>query len=116
MGVGYPFEGASGQLYQYVLIDTSSAALLPRQSGNYVFARSFGTLAPTVIYVGDARSIYGAITGEPLWNAAKRDHDANCLYVHLRNDEQARHDEQLDLVRKYRPPMNVRDTVAEDQE
>ncbi len=109
MGVGFSFQGASGEHYTYAYIDKNNLKATPMQAGNFVFARSTSS-GPIVIYAGEANSMYGAFLNKTIWNSAWLDYKANMILIHPRFDKQARQMEQLDLVKKYKPPMNAGDS------
>ena len=77
--------------------------------GNFILARD-GT-PPEVIYVGQAASIYQALTETQLWPRAKAEFGADAIYMHRELDERKRMAEQADIAQRHQPPMNL----AEDE-
>ena len=91
---GWPFQGATGHDYDYILIDMTTAGNVPGGAGNYVIAK--GTPGPPIpICIGEADSLYGAVIGRGEWNAAKASHGADRFYCHLMHDPARRQDERL---------------------
>lgn len=106
MGFGFSFAGSSGKEYQYVQLDMTNAGALPLQSGCFVIARSGHE--PEPIRIGHADSIYSVFTTSEIWNAARTEHGANCVFVHWGPKDQAsRQAEVDDLVANYKPVMNL---------
>jgi hypothetical protein len=105
-----PFQGASGQYYDFAL---SQLPDITRASGVFILAKmvprnpAWAGFEPQPVFVGQADSIYHAITTTTYWNIAKLEHDATLIYVRLRADTQARQTEVDDLVAKHQPPMNM---------
>jgi len=105
---GFPFQGASGRHYDYVLVSTENAGAIPLQAGNYILAQSTSG-GPVAIYIGHADSIRNEITATTVWNTARLDYKANLIYIHPQLNKQAREAERGDLVARLHPPMNALD-------
>jgi hypothetical protein len=98
------FEGESGRHYDYSQLDFKSRAAVPIGGGNYVFTRlSRGALE--VVCAGETDSMW-SIVASSLWDKAKNQYGATTPYIHANPDQKARQFESVDIVRKYRPPMN----------
>ena len=106
MGIGNVFEGLSRRRYSYALCDDNNLALLPKQAGNYIFARA--DLTP--VHISCAHNLRDAIVKSNFWAIAQSVHGANRLYIHVdpHLDERARNLEMMDLIDAYDPPMNAR--------
>jgi hypothetical protein len=107
----YSFEGASGQSYDYFLLNFKNRAAFPMGGGNYLFARTVGS-AFEVVCAGETDNMWTVFVSTTLWDIAKKEHGATAAYIHLNPDRRARQMESWDIVRKHRPPMNV-DTLGE---
>jgi hypothetical protein len=107
---GYPFQGASGQYYDFALVQLPAVPML---SGIFIFAEmvqrnpNWAGFEPETIYIGEAESIYREITTTTLWNIARASHGATLIYVRPRPNAETRRKERDDLVARYRPPMNM---------
>jgi hypothetical protein len=114
---GYSFQGVSGRHYTYGLLDPQAPnRVLPISAGNFVFAKASKS-NPEPVFIGETERFRTFLRQMTLWHTAQTDHRANLLYFHLSlGDEPSRKDEVLDLVKRYRPPMNVPDTAGIDQE
>jgi hypothetical protein len=106
----YSLEGASGRTYDYVLLNQRTRAAIPMGGGNFLFARPLGN-GLEIICAGETESIWSIFVSPVLWEAAKNKHGATLAYVHLNPDHAERLVESADLVKKYRPPMNVKDSA-----
>jgi hypothetical protein len=111
---GFPFRGATGRIYDFYYIVTDNLLAVPQQGGNYLFATA-GLREPTIIFVGEARSLRAAILGSQVWEVAKRDYVADIVAIHVEKDPQARAEKLADLVERYHPPLNAADAANEDQ-
>ena len=99
------FEGASGQSYDYAVLDFRNRAAFPMGGGNYVFARLSGGVLE-VLCAGETDSMWNVFVSTTLWDTAKRQFGATAPYIHPNPDQRARQIESSDIVKKYHPPMN----------
>ena len=99
------FEGASGRYYDYSVLDFKNRAAFPIGGGNFVFTRHSGR-GIEVVCVGETDSMWSFFVSTRLWQTAKREYGATTPYIHSNPDQGARKMESLDIVQKYRPPMN----------
>ena len=106
MAGGYPFEGASRQIYIFHRSTRENFAADPvPQGGLYVFARNDGAM-PVVVFAGDAASLSReALASEP-WGSASREHRANLFYFRVNTDAASRKRELEDLVAKHQSLLN----------
>lgn len=104
--VDFPFQGDSGQHYDYSQASQADIKSFPRQGGNYIFAKSRDG-SPRIIYVAEVASIRNGIASSKEWEVAQAVHGADLIYIRLQPDQQSRRDEVTDLVKLHRPPMNV---------
>ena len=102
----YSLEGASGRTYDYVQLNQRTRAAIPMGGGNFLFARPLDN-GLEIICAGETESIWSVFVSPTLWQTAKSKHGATLVYVHLNPDHVERLRESADLVKKYRPPMNV---------
>ena len=91
--------GVSGAVYRFERID--DLAKLPAIAGNFVYVRGTGKAA-TVICVGAAESLFRA--GDQLAEA-RREHNAEGLYIRRNVSRLTRGNEHTDIVDKHRPIM-----------
>jgi hypothetical protein len=111
---GFPFRGTTGYVYDFYYMVPDNLLAVPQQGGNYLFAKS-GLGEPTVIFVGEGRSLRAEILGSKVWEAAQRDYGANIVAIHLERDPQARVEKVADLVGRYQPPLNAADREDKGQ-
>ena len=104
----HPFEGASRQIYAFYLSFRQNFAANPlsRYGGLFLFARQ-ESVAPAIIFVGNAASLAeDALAFEP-WDTAARKYRASLLYFRVNTDAASRAREVSDLIAKHRPIMNT---------
>lgn len=106
------FEGASGQHYDYFLLNFKNRAAFPMGGGNYLFTRAVGATLE-IVGAGETDNMWTIFVSTTLWDIAKKEHGATAAYIHLNPDRRARQTESWDIVSKHRPPMNL-DTRAEE--
>jgi hypothetical protein len=105
------FQGASGQHYDYVLLNFKNRAAFPMGGGNYLFVRQTGTTLE-IVCAGETDNMWTIFVSTTLWEIAKKEHGATSAYIHLNPDRRARQMESCDIVTKHHPPMN-RDSLEE---
>lgn len=104
MAPKFSYQGASGNLYAFGLVDIDNPRALPWQGGLFVFA----DFVPNPIYFGEADNLYGAIARTPRWRAAQKDYDAKLVYIHILDDAALRQQALADLLANpvHSAPMN----------
>ena len=96
------FQGRSGAVYRYGLIDGEHP--LPLGAGNFLYVRASLNGSVTVIFVGEAERLTDG-AGER-WDEAVATHRATHLYARKNVSARTRHDELADLVLAMKPAMN----------
>jgi hypothetical protein len=110
MGLGFPFQGNSRKRYSYLLMRGSEIASLPRQAGNYIFAKGDSN-APIPIFIEASDGVRASVNGSNLWSLAQSVHGATFIGFHTnpKADRGVREAEKKDLIDHYAPPMNMRE-------
>jgi len=60
-----------------------------------------------VVYAGETENMWSVFVSTRLWDTAKREHGATIPYIHANPDPKERRIESMDILKKYRPPMNL---------
>ncbi len=99
--------GLTGLAYRFSVVDPSAGwRAVP---GLYAFClprrEIFGPIVP--IYVGETSSFPTRMPGHPEWEAAKRLGATVMLAMEFRGTEWQRKEAECDLIRAYRPKLNV---------
>jgi len=102
----HSFEGASGEHYEYLSLNPKSREAFPMSGGNYVFTCA-GSKGEVIICAGESESLWIDFVSAGRWELARKKYGATAAYVRLNHDHAARRLEQLDLIEKHHPPMNV---------
>jgi hypothetical protein len=97
--------GKSGKLYRYWL-QTDVGRLLA-VGGNYVFLKQLpnGNFVP--VYFGQAEDLNDRLPGHERWAEAVRLGATHVAAHTTPAGEQARLDEERDLIERWNPPLNV---------
>ena len=98
------WTGVSGKQYQYSIHEKGTTfKALP---GNYIFAQRSGANQWRAIYVGQTSDLSDRFDDHHKMPCIDR-HGATHIHVHVNNSgEQARRDEEDDIIRNYQPPCN----------
>jgi hypothetical protein len=110
MAFGFPFQGHSRKHYSYLLMRGSEIANLPRQAGNYIFAKGDSS-APIPIFIEAADGLRASVSDSNLWTLAQSNHGATliCFHTNPKADRGMREAEKKDLIDHYAPPMNMQE-------
>jgi hypothetical protein len=107
MGTGFTYQGASGERYNFVLVDTEWPKTLPWQGAVIVFAE----YTPKPLGIFASENLYGTFANTRLWHEAQEKYGALLVYVLISNDAKRREAIVEDLVEEYQPQMNVQRDV-----
>lgn len=108
----FNFQGVSRKRYTY-LFAASETQNLPRQPGNFIFAKG-DAMNPTPVLISEADNLREHLQElfipEGVWDAARNAYEAKLLYIHVdqERDPAKRQTEQMDLEAAYQPVMNSR--------
>ena len=99
------WPGASGKLYTYWLDDPAST--FKNEGGNYAFVKQLpnGNFVP--LYFGQAKSLQNRLPSHERWPDALRLGATHSMTHTTPAGEQARLDEERDLIQRWNPPLNV---------
>lgn len=96
------WTGASGKQYQYSI--HKKGTTFKALSGNYIFAKVVANKWQA-IYVGQTSDLSERFDDHHKMPCIDR-HGATDIHVHVNDAEQARLDEEADIIRNYQPPCN----------
>ena len=106
----FAFYGASG--HQYIFQVYPIGTEFKDIGGVYIFTRreinSLGGVAHNLLYIGRSNSLPRRLTRlHHKWDAILRNR-GNCICVYSEFNDQNRNRIEDDLIRKYRPPLNMK--------
>ena len=101
------WPGKSGKTYRYWFVEKPTADGLLAAGGNYVFVKrlSDGTFAP--IYFGEGDDLKVRIPNHERWSDALQAGMTHVMAHTTPAGEQARLDEEADLIAHWNPPLNA---------
>ena len=98
------WQGASGKSYKYWTYPINTT--FKDAPGNYIYAKISASRKWLAVYIGQTVSLSQRLASHEKEQAAIR-HGATYIHAHLSGyDEQSRRDEEVDLIKRYRPPCN----------
>ncbi|MBN2412968.1 GIY-YIG nuclease family protein [candidate division KSB1 bacterium] len=97
------WPGVSGKKYKYWIypIDTS----LKEEGGNYIFALESSPGHWSSVYIGQTNNLNERLENHEKENCA-RSNGATHIHAHLNSLKQNRLNEELDLIKKWKPVCN----------
>jgi len=103
MGMGFTYQGVSGELYHFLMVDMRNPKALPWHGGLFVFA----TYTPDPLYFGEGASLFESMTSSPQWAKAEEDaHGITVAYLLLEDDSRKRAAILADLLANHAAPLN----------
>jgi hypothetical protein len=100
------WTGKSGKAYRYWFISDITSNGIKAVAGNYAFVKRLANGNFIPLYFGHAEVLNARIPNHDRWDDAKK---AGVTHVmgHTQAGEQARLDEERDLIQQWNPPLNV---------
>lgn len=99
----YRWNGASGNTYVYYVYPLGTHFV--KRPGNYIYASHTGN-GWRALYIGQTGSLADRLSGHPEEECARR-HGATHIHAHINDHgEQARRNEERDLIAQHGPPCN----------
>lgn len=104
------WPGLSGKTYRYWTLDLNGP--IKDVAGNYMFVRQLPNGNYVPVYIGQCDNLQGRCSTHER-AADARAAGATLMMAHTTlTGEQARLDEERDLIQKWNPPLNVHHRVA----
>ena len=105
----FAFYGDSG--YQYIFQVYPIGTGFKDIGGVYIFTKrevnTLGRVTHNLLYIGQSNLLPKRLTRlHPKWDAVLRNR-GNCICVHSKSNNQDRNRIESDLIRKYKPPLNL---------
>lgn len=101
------WPGKSGKNYRYWFLHGLKADDIQAVAGNYAFVKQLpnGNFVP--LYFGEAEVLNVRVPNHDRWDDAKRHGITHVMGHTTPAGEQARLDEERDLIQQWNPPMNI---------
>jgi hypothetical protein len=100
------WPGASGKSYRYWFVENSTQAGLKSEGGNYAFVKQRPDRSFIPSYFGESGNLSDRVPGHPSWVEAKQLGATHIMAHTTPAGEQARRDEEQDLIAHWNPPLN----------
>mgnify|MGYP001565336527 CR=1 FL=1 len=97
------WPGQSGRTYRYWIYELPPN--LKAAPGNYIFAKESSPSRWTPVYAGETEDLSERFNDHHKMPCIKRN-GATHIHAHLNDSEDARLDEEADLIAKWSPPCN----------
>jgi hypothetical protein len=101
------WKGKSGKTYRYWFIEDITAKGIQAAGGNYAFVTQLANGNFVPLYFGQAEDLQARIPGHDRWDEAKKAGVTHVMGHTTPAGEQARLDEERDLIQQWDPPLNV---------
>jgi hypothetical protein len=101
------WPGKSGETYRYWFLDDTTAHGINAVAGNYAFVKHLPSGKFVPLYFGESEDLQDRIPGHELWREALRLGATHVMAHTTPAGEQARLDEERDLIQRWNPPLNV---------
>ncbi len=101
------WTGKSGTKYRYWFLDDITANGINAVAGNYAFVKQLANGNFLPLYFGQAEDLKARIPNHDRWDEAKRAGVTHVMAHTTPAGEQARLDEERDLIQQWNPPLNV---------
>ena len=103
MGTGFMYQGATGQLYEFMLIDVTNPKAFPWHGGVFALAK----FTPEPCYFGESDNLYRVLITSREWAELEdKPNGPTLAYFMLEDDAAKRSAAVADLIEMYRPPLN----------
>jgi hypothetical protein len=102
MGMGFAYQGASGDLYNFLLVNMANPKALPWHGGLFAFAK----YTPDPLFFGEGDNLFKAMTTCPEWQKAEELQDITVAYLMLEEDPRKRAAALADLLANHDAPLN----------
>ena len=99
------WPGQSGKTYRYWFLDRTGP--INAVAGNYAFVMELANGSYRPVYFGETDDLQDCITSHERWNEAVRRGAKHVMGHTTPAGGLARCDEEMDLVQRWNPPLNV---------
>jgi hypothetical protein len=100
------WPGQSGKTYRYWFLSRLAADAIKDEAGNYLFAKAVPDgFVP--VYIGQADNLRSRLPSHERWEEAKRAGATHAMGHTSQGGEQARLDEERDLIGRWDPSLNT---------
>jgi hypothetical protein len=106
------WPGKSGKRYCYWFLEDLTAEGIQAVAGNYAFAKQVANNNFVPLYFGESHNLQDRIPGHEVWEEALRLGATHVMAHTTPAGEDARCDEERDLIQRWNPPMNVQHRTA----
>jgi hypothetical protein len=101
------WKGKSGRTYRYWFIQDVTANGIQAVSGNYAFVKQLANGNFVPLYFGQADDLRARIPGHERGDDARKAGVTHVMGHTTQGGEQARLEEERDLIAQWNPPLNV---------
>ena len=101
------WQGQSGKTYRYFVLASIEPAAIKDESGNYVFAKQLANGHYVPLYFGVAKSLRDRLPNHEVLPDARRLGATHVMGHTTPGGEQARLDEEQDLIQYWNPALNT---------
>lgn len=101
------WTGKTGAKYRYWFLADITTNGIKAVAGNYAFVKKLANGNFIPLYFGQAENLQTRIPNHDRWDEARRAGVTHVMAHTTLGGEQARLDEERDLIQQWQPPMNV---------